>query len=137
MKAAAGSPVDEKTFEFSLGLYGFPDAKRFVVTDVSGGGDVFKVMLSVDQPGLGFTLVLPFAFFPDYAPEIPAEDIQAVGAEKPEDLVVMAIANVPEDFKQSSANLKAPVMFNPHTRKARQTILADDRYTTRHQLFQG
>jgi flagellar assembly factor FliW len=137
MEAAAESPVAEKAFEFSPGLYGFPDAKRFVVTDVAGGGDVFKVMLSLDQPGLGFTLVLPAAFFPEYAPDISEDDFRGVGATKPEDLVVMAIANVPEDFKQTTANLKAPLIFNPYTLRARQIILTDDRYSTRHRVFQG
>lgn len=137
MGAAAGSPVEEKAFEFSPGLYGFPDAKRYVITEVSGGGDLFKLMTAIDQPDLGFTLVYPFAFFPDYAPEIAEGDIRELGATSPEELLVMAIANVPAQFKETTANLKAPLLFNPFTRKARQVILADERYTTRHRLFQA
>ncbi|HYF93333.1 MAG TPA: flagellar assembly protein FliW [Symbiobacteriaceae bacterium] len=135
MGEAAGSSVEEKAFEFSPGLYGFPDVKRYVVTDIPGGGDIFKLMLALDQPDLGFTLVYPFAFFPDYAPDIPESDAHDLGADKPEEILVMCIANVPEKFKESTANLKAPLAFNPHTRKARQIILPDDRYTTRHSLF--
>jgi flagellar assembly factor FliW len=137
MGEAASSSVEEKAFEFSPGLYGFPDAKRFVITDVPGGGDIFKLLVAVDQPDLGFTLVYPFAFFPDYTPDIPDEDVRELGAEKPEDVLVMCIANVPQQFKDATANLKAPVVLVPGTRKGRQVILSDERYTTRHRLFQA
>jgi len=137
MGEAAGSSVKEKAFEFSPGLYGFPEIKRYVVTEVPGGGDVFKLLVALDQPELGFTLVYPFAFFPDYAPDLPDADVQELGVEKAEDILVMCIANVPQQFKDSTANLKAPVVFNPHTRKARQIILTDERYTTRHRLFKA
>lgn len=137
MGAPAGSAAEAKAFEFSSGLYGFPDVKHYVVTEVAGGGDLFKLMLAVDRSDLGFTLVYPFAFFGDYAPDISDSDVRELGAERPDDLLVMAIANVPEKFQDATANLKAPLVFNPFTRKARQVILTDERYTTRHRLFQA
>lgn len=137
MGEAAGSSVEEKAFEFSPGLYGFPDVKRYLVTDVPGGGDIFKLLVALDQPDLGFTLVHPNAFFPDYVPDIPDDEVRDLGGAGPDDMLVMCIANVPSQFKDSTANLKAPLVFNPHTRKARQVILADDRYSTRHRLFPG
>lgn len=137
MTAPAGSPAEEKAIEFSSGLYGFEGVKRFIIADVSGGGDVFKQLLSLEKPGLGFTLVHPGAFFPDYEPDIAEGEIAELGAERPDDLVIMCIANVPDQFKEATANLKAPIIFNPHTLKARQVILDDDRYTTRHRLFKA
>jgi flagellar assembly factor FliW len=137
MGEAAGSSLEEKAFEFSPGIYGFPEVKHFIITEIPGGGDIFKLMIALGQPDLGFTLVYPNAFFPDYTPDIPDADVSDLGATKPEEILVMCIANVPETFKDSTANLKAPLVFNPHTRKARQVILTDDRYTTRHRLFQG
>jgi len=134
---AAEPSVEEKAILFAAGLYGFPDVKRFVVSEVPGGGDFFKSLIALDRPEVAFTLAYPFAFFADYAPEIPDADIEDLGATKPEDVLVMVIANVPERFKDTTVNLKAPVLFNPHTRKGRQVILQDDRYTTRHRLFKA
>lgn len=127
--------AEDRAFEFTAGVYGFPSAKRYVISEIPGGGDIFKQLIALDQPDLGFTLVYPFAFFPDYAPEIPDEEVREIGADAPEQVVLMAIANVPAQFKDSTANLKAPVIFNPLTRKARQVILSDERYATRHRLF--
>lgn len=129
--------AEERAFEFEAGIFGFPAEKRYVIADIPGGGDIFKQMVSLDRPEVGFTLVHPFAFFSDYAPDIPDEDIQEIGAETPDQVILMAIANVPGNFKESTANLKAPLIFNPHTRKARQVILMDERYATRHRLFKA
>lgn len=137
MVVPVGSQTEAKAFEFSPGLFGFPDVKHYVVTDVAGGADLFKLMLAVDRPDLGFTLVYPFAFFGDYTPDIPEADIRELGAERPDDILIMVIANVPEKFQEATANLKAPLLFNPFTRKARQVILTDERYSTRHRLFQA
>lgn len=128
--------VQEKAFEFPHGLYGFPSVKRFVIADVPGGGDLIKQMIALDHPNLAFTLVDPFGFFPAYAPDLPESELEALGASRADQVVVMAIANVPAKLEQATANLKAPVVFNPHTRKACQVILQDDRYSTRHRLFQ-
>lgn len=134
--ATEGLEVD-KVFEFPAGIYGFPDHKRFLVVDVPGAGDVFKQLVSADDPNVGFTLVFPFALFPQYNPDIPEEDLAAVGAESPDQVLLYAIANVPQDFRAATANLRAPLLFNPFTRKGRQVILADDRYGIRTPLFKG
>lgn len=136
MESATVSPeVADKAFEFAQGIYGFPSVRRFLVAEIPGGGDLVKQLVAIDQGDLSFTLVYPFAFFPDYAPEIPMEELQELGADGLDQVIAMVIANVPAKFSDATANLKAPLIFNPHTRKARQIILTDDRYATRHRLF--
>jgi flagellar assembly factor FliW len=126
---------DAATFEFPVGLFGFPSLKRYVVEAIPGGGDVLKQLVSVDDPDIAFTIVFPFAFFPDYAPDIAEEALQSVEAESAEQVLLYVIANVPQQFQEATVNLRAPIIFNPFTRKARQVILADDRYKSRERLF--
>lgn len=134
--APAITQAGEKAFEFPHGLFGFPTARRFLIAEIPGGGDLIKQMVALDVPDLAFTLVDPFAFFQGYAPDLPEAELAELGVTRPEQVVVMAIANVPAAIEDATANLKAPIVFNPHTRKAIQVILSDDRYTTRHRLFQ-
>ncbi len=131
------SQVEQHAFEFPVGIYGFPELKRYVVSAIPGGGDIFKQMTAVDDPSVGFTLVFPFAFFAEYEPDVPDDAVREIGAEGPDQIILMAIANVPKQFKETTVNLKAPLIFNPYTRKARQVILADDRWSTRERLFKG
>jgi len=135
MEVAAQISAEDKAFEFSPGLFGFPESKRYIVTDIPGGGDIIKQMISLDESNLSFTLAYPYAFFSDYAPDIPDADLQDLGAERPDQILVMVLVSVPEQFKDATVNLKAPIAFNPFTRKARQIILAEDRYSTRQRLF--
>ena len=59
-----------------------------------------------------------------------------MGAESPDQVLLYAIANVPpQDFRAATANLRAPLLFNPFTRKGRQVILADEQYRIREPLF--
>lgn len=127
--------AEEKIFDFPAGLFGFPGVKRFIVDDIPGGGDIFKQLLAVDEPGIGFTIVHPAAFFPDYTPDIPEEELREIGAESAEQVLLYVIAQVPSHFKEATVNLRAPLIFNPFSRKARQVILADDRYKAREQLL--
>lgn len=127
--------VEEKVFDFPAGLFGFPAVKRYIVGEIPGGGDLFKQLIAVEEPELAFTIVYPFALFPQYTPDIAEEDLREVGAASADEVMLYAIANVPQDFKQTTANLRAPLIFNPFTRKARQLILADDRFSTRERLF--
>lgn len=131
------APAEDKVFQFPAGLFGFPAVKRFMVAEIPGGGDLFKQLIAVEDPELAFTIVYPFPLFPQYAPDIAEEDLREVGAENAEQVMLYVIANVPQDFKQATANLRAPLMFNPFTRQGRQLILADDRFTTRERLFKG
>jgi flagellar assembly factor FliW len=134
--AAADSQALDKAFEFAHGLFGFPAAKRFVITEIPGGGDIFKQMVALDEESLSFTLVYPYAFFPDYAPDIPDSDLEELGVTDADQAIVMAIANVPAEFRETTANLKAPLVFNLKSRQARQVILTDD-YATRQRLFKA
>lgn len=127
--------AEERVFEFPAGLFGFPTVKRFIVADIPGGGDLFKQLIAVEDPDVAFTIVYPFALFPQYNPDLPEEELREVGAESTEQIMLYAIANVPQDFKETTANLRAPLIFNPFTRRARQLILADDRYKARERLF--
>lgn len=127
--------AEEKAFEFPAGLFGFPTAKQFIVGEIPGGGDLFKQLLSLDDPDVAFTIVYPFPLFPQYAPDLAEEDLREVGAENAEQVMLYVIANVPQEFKETTVNLRAPLIFNPFTRKARQVILADDRYKTSERLF--
>jgi flagellar assembly factor FliW len=94
-------------------------------------------LVAVDAEDLAFTVAYPFAFFPDYAPEIPLGELAEIGADSPESVLLMTILNVPTKLQEATANLKAPIVMNAQTRRARQVVLQDDRYPTRARLFRS
>ena len=94
----------------------------------------FFFLQSTQDPEVGFILVNPFFFFPDYEFELPDEEAAALGIASPEETAVFCIVNAREGLKNATVNLLAPIVVNISTGAARQTVLVDDRYSLRHPL---
>lgn len=89
------------------------------------------------EDGLGFLLTRPESFFEDYKITMNREDLKDLLAETddPEKIEVFVIITVPEKMTDMTANLLAPVLVNEDEGLARQLVLKDVPYTTRHCLF--
>ncbi len=111
------------------GMLGFAGERRFVLLPAAPEG-IFWLQ-SVDDGALIFLLVDPFRFFPGYtvdSPEIPE-------AGPGEEVAVLSIVTLPRvRGEPCTANLQGPLVFQTPARIARQVILEDPRYHTRHEL---
>lgn len=125
-------PAD-RVLRFAEGLIGFPDYHRFVIVEHTRPGPL-RWLLCLDEPELAFAVVDPAEFFPDY--RVDAHACLGVPAER--DVAVFAIVTIPRTYPVGmSANLMAPVVVDVETREARQVILDDGTYSTRHPLLPG
>jgi flagellar assembly factor FliW len=80
---------------------------------------------STEEPGLVFLLADPFAFFADYAPEVPdAELAQLGGGRAPgaAHVAVLAIVTLGADGA-ATANLRAPLVLDTQAQRGRQVVL--------------
>lgn len=135
----AFGPIDVReadVLSFQDGLYGFDTLRRFVLIDIAPDSPC-RYLQSLDDPDLSFIVVDPWAVLPDYAPDVPDGELAHLGVDRPEDVLCLVIAVVPEDVQQMTVNLRAPLVINPKTRRARQVILIGDKYPIRHPVFQG
>lgn len=111
------------------GMLGFAGERRFVLLPAAPEG-IFWLQ-SVDDGALIFLLVDPFKFFPDYVVE--SAEIPEPGPD--ERVAVLSIVTLPRERGGAcSANLQGPVVIQFPERQARQVILTDQRYSTRHEL---
>ncbi len=109
--------------EFVAPMPGFPEYRRFVLTQVDDG-DLLFALRALDEPGLRFLVVAPAPFFPDYAPEIDDETLALLQVSEPDRLLVLLVVSVPESAAEATANLLAPVVVDRQTRRAAQVVLA-------------
>lgn len=129
---------DQKVISMPWGLPGFPDSKRFCILELSEEGAPFKWFHDIDNTTVALLITNPFDFFPNYMPHInPAVieelDIKDVSAE----LTVFTIVKVAQGGKEAFTNLRAPVVCNASTMKARQVILEDETYSVKTPLFES
>lgn len=127
---------DTDVINFSDGVPGFPDEKRFVVLfDNTKEESPFMWLQAVENSELAFVVVDPFWFKPDYKFNIDAETKKQLEIDAPEDVLVLSVVVIPEDMSRTTANLKAPLLVNHRTKKGKQYILENDKYSIRHYIM--
>lgn len=123
---------DDKIMMFPEGLLGFPEHRRFALIQTSED-PVFFWLQSVDAPELAFVVCDPLEFVPDYQVPIRKDDVDALGLADLGDCQVLVIVNkVNGDL---TANLLGPLVIGAHSLRAKQLVLSDKRYSTRHRLM--
>lgn len=121
---------------FSTGLPGFEDAKRFVTVE-SDDTDPFVWLQSIDHAELAFLTIPPQLIVREYQPEVSDEARQVLRLESDVDVQVLAIVTVPENPREMTANLRAPIVINRTARVGRQEVGLTGRYPLRHRIGVG
>lgn len=123
--------ASDRIIQFPLGILGFPEHNRWILLQVDSKSCFFWLQ-SVDEADLAFILVQPQNFFPKYQVRVQVEELRPIGLESPEAGEVFAICN--RVANTITTNLQGPLIFNAATRQARQVVLCDRQYHTRHEL---
>ena len=126
--------IDEtKIVNFVSGLPGFPDENEFVLIDLEGN-PAFQVLQSTNNANLAFIVTDPFLIYKDYQFDLSDSVIEQLDIHKNEDVIIRSTLTVHKPFDQSTINLKAPIVFNQTNKKAKQIVLDDENYTTKHPI---
>ncbi|MDE7320400.1 MAG: flagellar assembly protein FliW [Lachnospiraceae bacterium] len=127
---------EEDLIIFSDGLFGFPDLKRylFLSLDEEAEDNLMLVMISVDEPRIGFVIVNPLFLCPDYAPVLTPEELACLKVNDSEELAYYAICSMHSNYLDNTVNLKCPIVVNPETHCAIQVILENSPYDDRHEM---
>lgn len=127
---------ESEILQFEKGIPGFHEEKKFIILPLNEDGS-FSVLQSVETAGSAFIIASPFAFFKDYDFQLEDSVVEELELETEKDVVVYAILTVEEPFEKTTANLQAPVIINKSNNKAKQVILIDEMYKTKHNLFEN
>jgi flagellar assembly factor FliW len=129
--------LDEKQiFSFTDGILGFDYIKKFAFFDSDDENSPFKWLQAVDESHLAFATIIPVDVFGSYDLVISDTELEAVGTEDPNDLIVIAIVTIPQNPKEMTANLQGPIILNPKTGMGRQVISLSDKYTVKHIILE-
>ena len=120
---------------FDSGIPGFPDEKAFVLLPLEEDSP-FQVMQSVKTAQVAFIITSPFIFFKDYEIKLSDQVIEQLQFKNEQDVVLYTILNIREPFKDSTANLVAPVLINIKRQIGKQIVLENAPYHTKHLIFQ-
>lgn len=126
--------IDEKKIiHFEEGIPSFEDEKQFIILPLEDSP--FLILQSVKTASLGFVLISPFEYFPDYDAVLPDAAVKKLKIENENEVVVFTILTVHEPFENTTANLRAPIVVNTKAQLGKQVILNNDKYTTKHRII--
>lgn len=127
---------EEAVITFSQGLFGFENYRRFVVLCLDDKSP-FRWLQSMEEPSLAFVVIEPRHFMPDYAPTISDADAEALGLNEETPYLIFVVVTIPPGKpEQMTANLMGPIIVNAATRTARQVIVEDECYSTKHSILE-
>jgi flagellar assembly factor FliW len=125
---------EQLLLHFPKGLLGFPERRDYIIFDHDREVP-FKWLQAVDDPELAFVIMDPCLFAPNYRLDVQPQDLQELRVNDLGDLIVFVLVTIPpSDPAQMTANLQGPVLVNAENRWAKQLVLSNSLYHTRHPL---
>jgi flagellar assembly factor FliW len=120
-----------RLLDFPAGLLGFSRSRRFALLQPDDRG-VFFWLQSVEAADVAFVVTDPCLWVPDFSVPLRREQVLELGLA--EGLTPQLLVIVNRRDHGITANMQGPLVIHPHTRTAMQVVLADRRWTTRHEL---
>ncbi len=122
----------ERLIEFPDGILGFPDQSQYALIQ-TGTDSGFYWLQSVCTADLAFVVCDPRLFVADYQVPVKLEDLEGIELTSVQNAQIFVIVNKVSDLL--TGNMQGPLVVNVRNRKARQLVLSDKRYSTRHPLM--
>ncbi|WP_328291754.1 flagellar assembly protein FliW [Kineococcus sp. NBC_00420] len=107
--------------EFVAPLMGFDEHTAFEL-EALGDDGMFYTMQSTSDPSLRLVLADPTPFYPGYDAIINDETAAALDLQDETDGAVLTIVNMARGMEKATINLFAPIVVNPKSHKALQTL---------------
>jgi flagellar assembly factor FliW len=105
--------ASEDVIEFPNGLIGLGGHRFALVANDADGA--FSWLHSIDDPSLALPVANPWAFFADYAIDLPDDEAERLGVTDPSQARVLVVVRVGSTPQECFANLKAPILVTSGT----------------------
>ncbi|MFQ5963011.1 MAG: flagellar assembly protein FliW [Candidatus Scalinduaceae bacterium] len=118
---------EKEIIKFTEPIIGFDDNKRYILMEK---GSIFPTfwLQSVDDPRLAFPIMSPFYIKEDYFIELHNHDIKDIQLKDVNDISILTLLVVPQDISLMRTNLRAPILYNPIKKLAKQIVLQEEKY---------
>ncbi|MGG2085810.1 flagellar assembly protein FliW [Priestia aryabhattai] len=126
---------NQQTLTFNQGIPGFLEETEFVILPLPEA-EAFQVLQSIQTKELAFVITDPFQFFLDYDFQLEPQEIEKLQLQQAEDAAVYVLLTMSDSVEKITANLQAPVIINTKQQLAKQVILMNTAYETKHRLFE-
>jgi flagellar assembly factor FliW len=123
--------TDFVEIRFPAGLPGFPHVHKFRLNPWGPPGSPYLLLRAVDDPDVGFVVVPPWVFYPDYEFDLDDSTAERLGLVVADDAIILAVVTLRDRPDEATLNLLGPIVVNRHTHEAAQIVLPTTSYSVR------
>lgn len=129
--------LHEKAVRFNGNILGFEEFDEFAITAVEENSP-YAYLQSMQDENIGFLVVVPFVFYPEYTFELEDKDKTLLELRSQEEVAILNMVTIREPYTKSTVNLLAPLVINIGNGHARQVVLPPrSNYGTSEPLFKA
>lgn len=121
---------------FKDGIPGFEEYKNYQIEINEDDENPFNILQSLDDEELSFIIIDPFTINPNYDFNLTESTVEKLEINEPIDVSVYTIVTIPDgDYQSMTTNLLAPIIVNTKNKQAKQIILNETQYSTKHKII--
>lgn len=125
---------EEEVINFTKPILGFDDCTQYILVEKESIFPTFWLQ-SVNNPGLAFPVVSPFSVNEDYSIKLQTHDLDDIRLKDINDILVLTLMVVPQVLSSIRTNLRAPIIYNPVNKVAKQLVLYDDKHPVHYYIM--
>jgi len=127
---------EKQILDFPDGILGFDFVRKFVLLDTEDDNSPFKWLQAYEEPELAFVVIMPVDFMGEYELKVTSGDLEFVGSDNPDNLIIFVIVTIPENPSEMTANLQGPLIINIEKKIGKQAISLNENYSVRHRILE-
>ncbi|MCR4291068.1 MAG: flagellar assembly protein FliW [Candidatus Scalindua sp.] len=118
---------DEEVIHFTKPILGFDDCRQYLLMENESIFPTFWLQ-SINDPNLAFPVVSPFSVDDNYSINLQNLDLDDINLKSLDEALVLTLMVVTQTLASIRTNLRAPIIYNPEKKIAKQLILYDEKY---------
>ncbi|MDR4505553.1 MAG: flagellar assembly protein FliW [Candidatus Scalindua sp.] len=126
--------LKEEIIDFTAPILGFDDCRQYILVERETSFPTFWLQ-SIDNPALAFPVVTPFSVDENYSFTLSSRDCEDIRIKRADEAVVLTLLVVPHDILSIRTNLRAPIIYNPQKKLAKQIILPEEKYSIHYYIM--
>ena len=127
---------DNKIISFPSGLPGFEELHQFIIIEVSNTKPIYWLQ-STENEHIALPVIISFAILSDYNINIRENELEDLHVENKNDLLVLNVVVIPEDIRNMTVNLAAPVVINAKRGIGKQIIIDAAELPLRYPIYEA
>ena len=128
---------ESQIINFDDGLPGFSEVFKWVVLPVEGEGlEDFYCLQAINEPNLSLFMITVDKIMPNYNPLVDEHFLDSTGIDV-NNIVLYNIITIHKNLKDTTVNLRAPLVIDYINQKGKQVICLNEEYSVRYPLIQA